>query len=142
MTKTTLVKSLLKPINTSIIIILGIYTIVWGLWIIAPWWTVFTTAPLYSAMAGIGSETFWGSTAIIAGTVVTFGAVKPSYRNLHMGAFVACLHWLIIGIFYFIGDWTNTGGITALTFAVYAAVVWVNIKINKTYYKAQECETI
>jgi hypothetical protein len=44
------------------------------------------------------------------------------------------LHWLTIAILYFMGDWTSTGGITSLTFAFYAALVWVNIKVNPEYY--------
>lgn len=127
--------SLLKPINPSVIIILGLYTVVWGLWIISPWWSVFGAAPLYSAMASIANEYFWGGVAIGAGLVIVRGAVKPSYSNLHMGAFVAALHWFIIGLMYFVGDWMNTGGITAMTFAVYAGLIWVNIKVNKRLYQ-------
>lgn len=126
--------SLTKPINPSVIIILGVYTMLWGIWIINPFWSVFGTAPLYHSMAAIAGEWFWGGIAIIAGIVISRGALKPSYTNLHLGAFVACLHWLAIAILYFAGDWHNTGGLTALTFAVYAAVIWVNIKINKHLY--------
>lgn len=126
--------NLLKPVNPSIIVILGIYTIVWGLWILVPWWDVFTQAPLYSAMAGIASETFWGFTAIAAGLITCYGAVKPSYPNLRIGSFTGFLHWFIIAVFYFVGDWTSTGGITSLTFAIYSGLVWLNIKINKPLY--------
>jgi len=125
---------LTKPINPSVIIILGVYTVLWGIWIINPWFSVFHTAPLFSAMANIAGEWFWGGVAIIAGLVISRGALKPSYANLHFGAFVACLQWLSISILYFACDWHNTGGLTAMTFAVYAAVIWVNIKVNKHLY--------
>ena len=130
-----IVLSLLKPINPSVIIILGIYTVAWGIWILNPFWTVFTQAALYSAMNGIFGEWFWGSIAVAAGLVIIRGAIKPSYQNLHFGAFTACLHWFVIAILYFIGDWQNTGGITALAFCIYAAFIWVNIKINKRLYQ-------
>lgn len=126
--------SLLRPINPSVIIILGFYTVVWGLWIANPFWTVFTQAPLYMAMMGIAAEWFWGVLAIGAGLLITRGATKPSYRNLQLGAFVGFFHWFVIGILYFIGDWMNTGGITALAFAVYSAIVWVNIKVNRRHF--------
>lgn len=128
-------ESLLKPINPTIIIILGVYTFVWGLWIFLPFWTVFTQAPLYSAMASIAGEYAWGGLAMIAGAGIIRGALKPLYKNIQLGSFIAFFHWFVISILYFIGDWASTGGITSLTFAVYSALVWVNIKINRKYYE-------
>src|SRR6478752_4664055 len=117
------------------IIILGVYTIVWGLWIVSPFWTVFSQAPLYSAMAGIASESFWGITAIVAGLITVHGSLKPRYKNIQVGALIAFFHWFIIGALYLIGDWQNTGGITAMTFAIYSAIVWVNVKVNKEHFR-------
>lgn len=127
-------KGLMRPLNPSIIVVLGLYTALWGFWIINPWWTVFTQAALYSAMADIAGECVWGGIALVAGLITTRGALKPSYHNLHLGAFVAFLHWFAIAVLYFMGDWTNTGGITSLTFAIYAALVWFNVKSNRAIY--------
>lgn len=124
----------MRPLNPTIIVILGVYTVVWGLWVANPFWTVFTQAPLYAAMAGIAGEWFWGGIAILAGIITSYGAYKPSYFNMHLGSFVAALHWLVIAIMYFLGDWTNTGGITSLCFAIYASIVWLNVKFNKHLY--------
>lgn len=130
--------SILRPLNPSLIIVLGIYTILWGLWIINPFWAVFSTAPLYSAMLALAPEYVWGAIAIGSGLLILRGATKPSYENLRIGSFAGFLHWLTIGIMYLIGDWMNTGGITALTFAIYAAIVWVNIKVNKRVYQQDD----
>jgi hypothetical protein len=132
-----LAQTILKPINPSIIVILGAYTVLWGLWIANPFWTVFTQAPLYAVMAHsapIYPEVFWGTYAIISGLFTMRGAMKPSYRNLQWGSFFAFAHWLIIGMMYFMGDWMNTGGITAITFSIYSAIVWLNVKINKEHF--------
>ena len=125
---------ILRPINPSVIIILGVYTIVWGLWLISPFWTVFTQAPLYSALMAIGSEYFWGSVATVSGMLISYGAIKPSYRNLILGSLVGFFYWFIIAGLYFAGDWMNTGGITSLAFAIYSALIWVNIKVNKSHF--------
>lgn len=135
MTKDSVAVALLRPINPALIIVLGVYTIVWGLWILNPWTTVFTQAPLYSAMAGIASETFWGTTAIIFGAITSYGAMKPEYRNLRIGSFAAALHWFIIALLYFVGDWHATGGISALTFFIYSGLIWVNIRVNRDIYE-------
>lgn len=127
--------TLLRPINPSIIIVLGFYTIVWGLWLLSPFWTVFTQAPIYSAMMSVGTEPVWGAIAIASGMLIMRGAIKPSYINLRVGSFVGFFYWLIVAMFYFAGDWANTGGITSLTFAIYSAIVWVNIKVNREHFE-------
>lgn len=129
-----LATTILKPINPSVIIILGVYTVVWGLWLVNPFWTVFTQAALYSAMAAIAGEAVWGTIAIIAGAFIVRGALKPSYKNLQFGALVGFLHWLMIGMLYLVGDVFNTGGITSLTFAIYAGIIWLNVRINKSHF--------
>lgn len=130
-----LADQLLQPINPSLIVVLGVYTIVWGLWIVSPFWDVFTTAPLYATMASISTEYFWGAVAIASGLIICRGVFKPSYRNTQLGAFIGFFHWTMIGVLYFVGDWSNTGGITALAFAVYSGLVWLNVKLNKEHYR-------
>lgn len=125
-----LVAALLKPINTTAIIVLGLYTVLWGLWLAAPWWDVFSRAPLYSHLAHTLPETIWGLIAISCGLVTVYGALHPSYKALSIGSTVAFFHWFIISIFYFWGDWQNTGGITALTFSTYALFIHLNVKVN------------
>lgn len=130
-----LAKALLLPINPAAIIILGIYTTLWGAWLAAPWWHVFSTAPMFSMLKVaapniIPPEYFWGSIAIICGSIIIYGALKRSYRALITGASVAGWHWLMIAVFYFWGDWHNTGGITSLVFCVYACFVYLNIRVN------------
>lgn len=127
--------SILKPINPSLILILGVYTVVWGMWIINPAWDVFASAALYSQMAHIANEYVWGGIAIGAGCIISFGAIRSSYVSIQTGAIAAFLHWFTISILYFAGDWMNTGGITALMLAVYSAIVWLNMKVNRCYFK-------
>lgn len=125
-----LAQALLLPINPALIVLLGIYTVVWGFWLANPFWHVFDQAPLYSKMAEFAPEWVWGGIALAAGIVVIVGAVKRSYSALTRGASVAFLHWFLISMMYFAGDPLNTGGITSLVIALYAAVVYWNIRIN------------
>lgn len=125
-----LVSALLLPINPSAVILLGIYTIVWGVWVANPYWDVFSHKELYGVMSIIAPEVFWGILAIVVGIITTYGAVKRSYGSLVRGAAVSGWHWMMISIFNFIGDPLDTGGITALIFAVYSAFIYLNIKVN------------
>lgn len=126
--------ALLKPINKAAIILLGVYTVIWGFWVANPFWHVFTSAPLYSALAGtVPAEWFWGCVAIICGCLTIRGAFRRSYNSLLIGAGAVGWHWFIISILYFVGDWHNTGGITALFLSLYAAYVYLNIKVNHKF---------
>lgn len=123
-------EALLRPVNKAAIVLLGVYTVLWGLWVANPFWDAFQSAQLFNHLGMIAPEAFWGVLAIFCGLVTIRGAWKRSYRALVMGAGVVGWHWLMIATFYFMGDWTNTGGITSLTFAVYAAYIYLNIRVN------------
>jgi hypothetical protein len=110
----------------------------WGAWVANPFWSVFSRAPLYDAMASIAPEWAWGLFAIFIGCVILYGVLKPSYKTLTRAAWAACWHWAVIAGFYFVADYMNTGGITSLTFAIYAAFIYLNIKVNKVLPTKQE----
>lgn len=123
---------LLKPINPTAVVLLGAYTILWGLWVMNPFWDVFTSAKLFSALLALPApEAFWGGVAVATGIMTTYGALKPWPNGLARGAAVSGWHWFMIAIFYFMGDFTNTGGITSLFFAIYSAYLYLNVKINR-----------
>lgn len=126
---------LLEPINPSFIIILGIYMVVWGLWVLCPWWDVFGVSTAFATMASISTEYFWGTLSILVGLIVCRGALKPSAKNVRLGALVAFFHWLLLSVLYFMGDWHATGGLTAATFCIYSCLVWVNVKVNHKVFK-------
>jgi hypothetical protein len=122
--------ALLKPVNKAAIVLLGFYTVLWGLWVANPFWDAFASAAIFSKLGLLAPEVFWGCLAIFCGLVTIRGAWRRSYRALVIGAGTAGWHWFMISIFYFLGDWTNTGGITSLTFAIYAAFIYLNIRVN------------
>lgn len=125
---------LLQPLNTGGIILLAVYTMLWGVWLMFPFWDTFTAAQLYSVMSAVMPELAWGIIAFAAGVVMAYGVLKPSYKSLTRGAWVGGMHWLAIAVMYFIGDYTNTGGITSLIFAAYACWIYVNIRVNKVLH--------
>jgi len=129
-----LARTLLQPINPAVIVILGIYTVLWGFWVISPWWNVFAQSALYSVMASLAPEYAWGFFAIFCGSIVIRGAMKPIYWNLDIGALVGSMFWWIIAICYFISDFASTGGLTALTFAIYSGLIWLNVRQNKEQF--------
>lgn len=125
-----LAQALLLPINPAAVILLGIYTVVWGFWVANPLWEVFSHAPLYAAMANFMPEWAWGLLAISMGAITIYGAIKRHYAALVRGAASSGLFWFVVCIFYFIGDAASTGGITAAIFCIYALFIYLNIRVN------------
>lgn len=126
-----IVRTLKYPINTSATIIVALYTFMWGLWLLTPAWNTFDQAPLYSAMAEASPEWIWGAIAMISGTFMMYGVLKPSFRSLSGSAFTGAVHWGIICVFYLMGDWQNTGGLTAGMVATYCTFVYLNLRVNR-----------
>lgn len=127
-------QTLLRPINPAVIVVLGIYTMIWGVWIMSPWWSVFPHSPVYSLMAHYGTEYLWGSIAIAAGSIITRGALKPVYWNIELGSWVSFFFWLAIAILYVCSDWHTTAWLSAACFSIYSGIIWLNIRVNRKYF--------
>src|SRR5437868_10753898 len=119
-------KALIEPINPSAIILLGAMTIFWGLWMIAPWWTVYGTGLQYAYMSQI-PEVVWGGIAVVCGLGTSIGAIKGLYKPVLAGASIAFLHWTMITILFMAGSLVSPEWIFTLTFAVYAAYIRINV---------------
>jgi hypothetical protein len=122
--------AVLTPLHKIAVLALGVYTLIWGLWVASPFWSVFSQAELYSTLNSFAPEWAWGLLAIVCGVLIIWGAARMSYNSLLNGAQIAWGHWLLISIFYFLGDWHNTGGITSLFIAMSALWFALNIKVN------------
>jgi hypothetical protein len=126
--------SLFKPINTAAISIMGAFTVLWGIWVANPFWTVFDRAQLFNFMTTLMPEWLWGTLAIIIGLVMLYGVAEKSYKPLLRGALAGFYFWLFGSINFFLGDWENTGGITLLMIAIYCGYVATNLYINREHF--------
>lgn len=129
-----LARAMLRPVNPVAIILLGIFTIVWGFWVGNPFWNLFAHAASYSVMDFM-PEWLWGLIALVVGVVISYGAFTRTIPSLILGSKVGGLFWFVISIMFFLGDWMNTGGITALLLSVYSTFIYLNLKVN-----SQICE--
>ena len=122
---------LLEPVSKVVTIMLGTYTIIWGLWVTNPWIDTFTSAPLYGALVSfMPIEWLWGLVAVLFGAMTLLGVSRHARRTEFYGAAANGFYWFIISIFYFIGDSANTGGITALFLAILSTYIYLNCKIQ------------
>src|SRR5688572_22912354 len=106
-------------------IVLGTYTTVWGLWLLSPFWEVFTPeAGLYGQMAEFMPEWAWGLHALVVGVCILYGIIYHWPRGLWWGRIAATYHWGLIALFYALGDWQNTGWLTSLAIVVAIQYMW------------------
>lgn len=131
-------EALLKPVNAVVTDMVGLYTVIWGLWMLSPWWDVLTHAALYSQMIDlIPYEWAWGLIAISAGLVTVVGSILGYQKTIVRGSAASGLHWFLIAVLYFMGDAANTGGITAIFLAILCAYIYLNCKVR--YFLDQNC---
>lgn len=128
------VRDVLQPINTAAISIMGVYTVLWGIWVASPFWDAFERAEAFSIMAHVAPEHVWGVVALIVGCIMIRGVMKRSYRALTIGALAGFFQWITVCGFFFFGDWQNTGGITYLMIAAYCGFIWLNLRVNKAHF--------
>lgn len=126
------------PLNKATTLVLSTYTFLWGVWLVSPFWSVFDSAGLYSALNTVLPEVGWGFIAIGCGIAMSWGVIHKAGRWLTVGAYVGFLHWLTISGGYFVGDWQNTGGITALTIAILCALTYLNSRVNRDNLPLEE----
>lgn len=119
------------PVNSAIALITGLYTLLWGLWVINPFWDVFSRASLFHALNTVMPEVGWGAVALVTGLFMVWGVTKHSWKSLSWGSFAGFTHWLVISGGYFVGDWQNTGGITSLVLAVYCGYIYLNLRVSR-----------
>lgn len=124
-----LLGALRRPINPAAILIMAVYTILWGFWIGNPWWDVFHRSHIYDLM-NFFPEWLWGITAMASGLAMLRGVVVKSIDALTLGAFIGFMHWIVIAVVYLVGDWQHTSGITSLMVSVYCAYVYLNLRLN------------
>jgi hypothetical protein len=128
------VRTILKPISKGVTVFLSLYTILWGLWTLNPWWSVFNSAGLYDGLNGVAPEWFWGLLALSVGLMSLVSTIDNRYpKTAFTSAALAGWFWFVIGLLYLYGDWHNTGGITGLFLSVLCAFIFLNVKANGGY---------
>lgn len=129
-------RGVLRPINPYATVLLGIYTLLWGLWLISPFWNTFGRADLFRHASEFAPEWAWGSWSFVAGATVVAAIFRGRFSWLSFALAFISWHWWTIGSLLLWGDWQNTGGLTYLFIAIYSTYAYLNIEIN--YVKFNE----
>ena len=126
-----LAKRLSKPINTAAIVIMGGYTVLWGIWVGNPFWSTFKESKQFDWLAQVAPEWCWGVAALAVGIVMCYGVIRNSFNSLSIGSMIGTIYWGLIATGYYIGDWRDTAGLTKTMICLYCAFIFLNIRMNR-----------
>lgn len=117
---------LLQPINTSVISILGMFSVLLGLWLALPF------DSLSHELIGTSYyEWVVGIFMMIPGGLIVVGALKEKMEVLTIGTGIGFYVWLGLMVFTLIVQWQSGWWIVALMIAVYSGFVHLNLRVNK-----------
>ena len=124
-----IVQGMLRPINPYSTVILGVFTALWGMWVLLPW-PVFEHAALFSRMDQFAPEWAWGGWATLCGLLIVFALMDGDKKPLSFALGFAVWHWWTVSYMLWWGDWQNTGGLTYSFIAIFTTYAYLNFKIN------------
>lgn len=119
-------KSLLQPLNTSMVVILSFYNFLLGLWLVMPFATVSNR---------LGSWPIWliGSILIFIGIFMLLGIILDKYRYILIGAGSGVIFWTACTSLLMYSNFFTAGWIIPSMMAIYCGLVFVNLKVNRRF---------
>lgn len=120
----------LAPMNPYVSVVLGLLTFVWGLWVLLPFWDVFTRADVYIKALEFAPEWAWGAWATTTGASILVGIYYAHARPLALALGAVTWHWFTVAGMLWWGDWQNTAGLTYTFIGVYSVLAYLNVRVN------------
>ena len=108
--------------------LLSLAAMSWGLWVLNPWSNAFTTAATFIPMAKVGSEIAWGAAYSLVGVAGLLAAWRGSLLVRRVSLILIMFAWMIIAVFYAIGNPYGTGFIPYLYLALITANDFIEVR--------------
>jgi hypothetical protein len=105
-------------------------TTAWGIWIVNPFWSVFSTANVYHKALDFAPEWAWGTWSTACGVLMVCALYEGWTKWLGRALGFAVWHWWTVAGMLWWGDWQNTAGLTYTFIALYTTFTYLNIKAN------------
>lgn len=97
--------------------------ILWGLWLVNPYWDTFATTSLYVPMQHIAPEIVWGSIAIIAGGLVLVMLLQGHQLRLMLAMGILSFVWTFIAATFITANIASTATPMYGTPAFFSAII-------------------
>lgn len=114
-----------QPISRFNILLSGVYSFMWGLWVAVPNWNVFQHSAIYDVLNWAGSEVTWGGVQMLVGIILIF-ATFDSIHWMKWATFAGFVSWTLISLGFLFSDWQNPGMWVAGFIAATNAYMFLN----------------
>jgi len=122
-------QGLLRPINQFSPALMGLFTFLWGVWLLMPQWSAFESARVFRFIDSL-PEWAWGATAAVVGILIVVFTALERFTPLYRSLLASNVLFGIVSWFTWWGDWQNTAGLVYMAIAMYAGYLYLNVKIN------------
>ena len=118
---------LLQPINTSVISILGMFSVFLGVWLTLPF------DSLSNELIGNKHYYEWivGTAMVIPGATIVIGALMDKMHALTIVTGLGFYVWFGLMVLTLILNWQSGWWIVALMIAIYCGFVHLNLRVNR-----------
>jgi hypothetical protein len=96
----------------------AVFLILWGVWVMNPFWDTFVVSGSYALMAKLAPEWLWGAVFLFIGIVQMFALFTPRLKLRLYTSFSSILILSTLAIFSGVGNYRSTGMIGAISIAV------------------------
>jgi hypothetical protein len=87
----------------------GIVTSIWGVWLLSPFWVVFTSSPTFEFLGKILPEDMWGLITLILGLAILISGWQKWKIIEIVLAFVITFTWGLITVTFALSNLASTG---------------------------------
>ncbi len=121
-------EAMYEPMNPAGRVLMGAWTIAWGIWFASPFWDVYDTSIVYEHMMKSAPEYVWGLAGILIGLYVFVSSLKDSKVHVYWSTFLMFYFWLIIDVFMWSSNFRATQPLMIFFICLYCAWIHLNIK--------------
>jgi len=79
--------------------ILGLFSLLWGIWLLLPVWNTFSIN-MFSAFLHVAPEEIWGLAAVSLGVITIFSAAIKDLPMRKTSTFINIIFWLFISFMF------------------------------------------
>lgn len=102
-------------------------SLVWGLWLISPYWDTFSATSAFTIMAQLAPEWLWGSTMTAVGIFKMYTILAENHRAKHYAFLAALFVWACVAISFIDASPYAVGSpVYSLIVITNAFIIWRN----------------
>lgn len=101
--------------------------LLWGMWLLSPWWNTFANSVSFRAMSELANENVWGAGVVLIAVLHLAGLVFNIHFMRKYAIFAGFLFWLFVSIMLVRTNPSGTGTIIYPILTI--STMWVYLRV-------------